>query len=31
MRILCRSDASVEIGTGHVVRCVTLAHALAAA
>src|ERR1700737_1169861 len=31
MRILCRSDASVEIGTGHVARCVTLAHALAAA
>ena len=31
MRTLCRSDASVEIGTGHVVRCVTLAHALAAA
>jgi UDP-2,4-diacetamido-2,4,6-trideoxy-beta-L-altropyranose hydrolase len=31
MRVLCRSDAAVEIGTGHVFRCVTLAHALAAA
>src|SRR5580700_6926811 len=29
MRILCRSDASVKIGTGHVVRCATLTRYLA--
>jgi UDP-2,4-diacetamido-2,4,6-trideoxy-beta-L-altropyranose hydrolase len=31
MRILCRTEASVEIGSGHVVRCATLAHSLAEA